>query len=70
MNGKVINSCLIHDVVKMKFKSELLIYMMEKISNYYWFIIDNLAFKLDKLVPNTEWNIKHLISQKMTKCCI
>lgn len=49
MNGKVINSCLIHDVVKMKFKNELLIYMMEKISNYYWFIIDNLAFKLDKL---------------------
>ena len=49
MNGKVINSCLIHDVLKMKFKNELLIYMMEKISSYYWFIIDNLAFKLDKL---------------------
>jgi len=49
MNGKVINSCLIHDIAKMKFKNELLIYMMKIISNYYWFIIDNLAFKLDKL---------------------
>ena len=48
MNGKVINSYLIHDIVKMKFKNKLLNYMMKKISNYYWYIIDNLAFKLDK----------------------
>jgi precorrin-6B methylase 2 len=48
MNGKVINSYLIHDIAKMKFKNKLLNYMMKKISNYYWYIIDNLAFKLDK----------------------
>ena len=49
MNGKVINICLIHDIEKMRFKNKLLIYMIKIFSNYYWFIIDNLAFKLDKL---------------------
>jgi len=49
MNGKVINSFSIHDIVKMKLKNKLPIYLMKIISNYYWFIIDNLAFKLDKL---------------------
>ena len=33
----------------MKFKSKAIIYLMKKISGYYWYIIDNLAFKLDKL---------------------
>ena len=33
----------------MNFKSKALIYLMKNISGYYWYIIDNLAFKLDKL---------------------
>lgn len=33
----------------MKFKSKALIYLMKNISGYYWYIVDNLAFKLDKL---------------------
>ena len=49
MNGKVINSYLIPDIVKIKFKTAVLMQMINKISNYYWLIIDNLAFKLDKL---------------------
>jgi len=33
----------------MKFKDKLLIYLMKNISSCYWYTIDNLAFKLDKL---------------------
>jgi 2-polyprenyl-3-methyl-5-hydroxy-6-metoxy-1,4-benzoquinol methylase len=33
----------------MKFKSKALSYLMKNISGYYWYIVDNLAFKLDKL---------------------
>ena len=34
----------------MKFKNKVMIYLIKNISNYYWDIVDNLAFKLDKLV--------------------
>jgi 2-polyprenyl-3-methyl-5-hydroxy-6-metoxy-1,4-benzoquinol methylase len=33
----------------MKFKNKLPIYLMKDLSGYYWYIVDNLAFKLDKL---------------------
>jgi hypothetical protein len=32
----------------MKNNNTLLIYLMKHFSNYYWYIIDNLTFKLDK----------------------
>jgi 2-polyprenyl-3-methyl-5-hydroxy-6-metoxy-1,4-benzoquinol methylase len=33
----------------MEFKNKLPIHLMKNISGYYWYIVDNLAFKLDKL---------------------
>ena len=33
----------------MNFKNKLQIYLMKNISSYYWWFIDNLAYKLDKL---------------------
>jgi len=33
----------------MNFKTKLQIYLMKNISSYYWWFIDNLAHKLDKL---------------------
>ena len=33
----------------MEFKNKLPIHLMKNISGYYWYIADNLAFKLDKL---------------------
>ena len=33
----------------MNFKNKLQIYLMKNISSYYWWFIDNLAHKLDKL---------------------
>jgi len=33
----------------MKFKNKVMICLMKNISGYYWDIIDNLAFKLDRL---------------------